>query len=211
MNYTEDQLIEGLLQQQAEAYRYAVKSYHAPMVKISRAIVGDAFAEEVVQDSWISVMKGLANFQRRSTLKTWILQIVSNTAKTRLKKEKNYRKLSYEENFISEDTENAGYCSEKQWHLDTPDAIVRSHELRQHIESAFDNLPAMQQAVLTLIDAEGLSTSEICRVLDLTETNVRVLIHRGRLKLRKAIDDYQSGEDKPVVNAKVKSVVTVSG
>lgn len=189
--YTEEQLIDGLLTQQADAYRYAVKIYHSAMVKLSRAIVGDAFAEEVVQDSWISVIRGLPNFQRRSTLKTWILQIVSNTAKTRIRKEKNHTKLSLEQYNGEFGGENVLFCPNTQWHLDTPEAILNSQELKKHIESTFNELPAMQQAVLTLIDIENLSTPEVCDVLELSETNVRVLVHRARLKLRKAIEEFQ--------------------
>jgi len=206
VTYTEDQLIEGLLKQEPGAYRYAVKNYHAAMVKLSRAIVGEAFAEEVVQDAWISIIKGLSNFQRRSSLKTWVLRIVSNTAKTRIKKESKYKKLSYEQSFSEQEDENYRSSSELQWHLDTPDAIIGSHELRQHIQFSFDNLPAMQQAVLTLIDVEGLSTSDVCSVLNITENNVRVLIHRARLKIRKAICEYQCGSDVKITRNSDNSV-----
>ena len=190
--YTEDQLIDGLLTEQADAYRFAVKNYHSAMVKVSRAIVGDVFAEEVVQDSWISVIKGLPNFQRRSSLKTWILQIVSNTAKTRARKEKKYLKFSLERSFGEYGDDKMRYCPDTQWHMDTPDAILNSQALKKHIESSFNMLPVMQQAVLTLVDIEDLSTPEICDMLELSESNVRVLAHRARLKLRKAIEEFQT-------------------
>jgi len=209
MIYTEDQLIEGLLKQEADAYRYAVKNYHAAMIKLSRAIVGDAFAEEVVQEAWISIIKGLSNFQRRSTLKTWIFRIVSNTAKTRIKKESKYKKISYEQSFTEQDDENYRSSSELQWHLDTPEAIIGSHELRQHIQFSFDHLPAMQQAVLTLNDIEGLSTSDICSVLNITENNARVLVHRARLSIRKAICEYQCGLETKVTRNSDSSVTDI--
>lgn len=84
---TEHALIAGMLEQDEKAYRYAVTKYQSSMLYLARSIVGEKIADEVVQEAWFSVLKALPKFQYRSKLKTWMLTIVANEAKTRLRKE----------------------------------------------------------------------------------------------------------------------------
>ena len=85
---TDEELVALLLKQDETAYRYAVKTYHSSMVYLARRIVGEKIADEVAQEAWVSVMRALPKFEGRSKLKTWILTIVSNEAKNRLREAK---------------------------------------------------------------------------------------------------------------------------
>ncbi|MCX4186527.1 RNA polymerase sigma factor [Methylophaga sp. OBS4] len=191
---SEATLISQLQAGDQEAFRQVVSLYHPKLLAIARAIVGEAFADEVVQDSWVAALKAIHDFEGRSALRTWLIQIVSNRAKTRLKREN--RHVSLDEGWHNPD-ENAfddkGRWSHppKPWHNDSPEALLSSSELREVIQKTFDGLPYNQRAVMSLHDMEGFGFDEICNILDVSQSNVRVLLHRARLTIRKAIAEYQ--------------------
>lgn len=196
---TESELIDLLLQGDNRAYHKVVTTYYPSMYAFARAIVGDAIADEVVQESWVSVIKALARFERRSSLKTWVLRIVSNTAKNRLRKES--RLISFEDLGSKDSSDSVddwfdikGHWTAGQvphnWHHESPDDICASEELRCELEEALLNLPPQQQAVVTLRDMEGLSFEDVCKILDVSESNARVLLHRGRTRLRLVIAEH---------------------
>lgn len=192
----DDELIPKLLAHDDAAYAQVVSAYHGLMVHLARAIVGDAIADEVAQESWLAVLKALPRFERRSSLKTWILRIVSNTAKTRLRHES--RSVSLDEMLgdqesISPARFNAsGRWSSPPtiWHADTPDDLLASQELRSCINTALKALPPMQRAAITLRDMQGLNMENICKVLEVSESNGRVLIHRARNRIQAAIEEF---------------------
>lgn len=194
----DDELIERLLAGDQAAYSAVVKAYHGLMLQIARSIVGEAVADEVVQDCWLAVMRNLPNFERRSSLKTWIMCIVGNTAKSRLRKES--RSVSLEDITGGEDmSAGAGRFRESghwlhppsQWSIDTPEALLASDELRDCINRAIAALPPMQNAVLHLRDMQGMDMQNLCKILEITESNARVLLHRARNHVRSAIEDHQ--------------------
>lgn len=193
----ESVLIQRLIDQDEDAYRYVVKSYHASMVFLARRIVGMKIADEVVQEAWVSVMRALPNFQGRSKLKTWVLTIVSNEAKNRLRKEN--REVSLEA--MSEDTSNiqerfddSGHWSNPstEWSADSPDALLSENQLANCLQQAITELPDLQEATLNLKEKQGYSLKEICQILEVSEANVRVLLHRARNKVFTVIDHFQS-------------------
>ncbi|MDH5378478.1 MAG: RNA polymerase sigma factor, partial [Gammaproteobacteria bacterium] len=166
-------LIEGLSKGEDEAYRYAIKSYQGIMLYVATSIVGNAIAEEIVQDAWVSVIKSLSKFEGRSSLKTWILRIVSNTAKTRLRKESrsvamgDALDLELAQGAQQDQFDESGHwvSPPTSWHFDTPEAILSSEELKEAISQAITQLPALQRSVLTLKEMEDLEMDEICKIL----------------------------------------------
>lgn len=194
---SEKTLINRLIKGEQSAFVQVVSDYNNLMVSVARAIVGEAFADEVVQDAWISAIKALPKFEGRSSLKTWLLHIVSNAAKTRVRREN--RSLSLDNGWQSESSDkfdNTGhrYDDVLPWDVATPEALLANEQLQSIIELAFQNLPAMQRAALTLYDLEGVKMDEICNILDVSSSNIRVLLHRARTTLHHSIEKYQQGE-----------------
>ena len=195
MSTDESDLIKRLIAGEENAFRELVSTHHANMLYLARNFVGDAIAEEVVQESWVSVLKALPNFQQRSSLKTWISRIVSNCALTRLRKEKRlvqFADMSDLESgqLVSDRFKSDGHWQQAPlvWEQTTPEAILESNQLREQIRSAMDHLPPIQQTILNLRDMQGLEMDEICKILDISESNSRVLLHRARTRMWQVID-----------------------
>lgn len=190
----EKALIAKLIEGDAAAFDYVVDRYHSIMLSVARAIIGEAFADEVVQEAWVSAIKALPRFEGRASLKTWLLQITSNGAKTRLRRES--RQLSLDDGWQAEPDEKFDKRGHRiddvlPWNMETPDALLENDQLRQVIENTFQKLPPHQRAVLTMADIEGLEMTEICNILDISSSNARVLLHRARTMLHHSIEKYQ--------------------
>ena len=194
---SEDELIPKLLAGDESAFAQVVRAYNGIMVHLARTIVGDAIADEVAQEAWMAVIRALPKFERRSSLKTWILRIVSNCAKSRLRHESRSISMDFsDDNSAMVDPAHFKRDGHWQtppnvWHADTPDAILASTELRELINESLKQLPPLQQAAITLRDMHGMDMESICKILEVSESNGRVLIHRARSQLREAIDQYQ--------------------
>lgn len=190
----EKALIAKLITGDANAFEYVVGQYHSTMLSVARAIIGEAFADEVVQEAWISAIKALPRFEGRSSLKSWLLQITSNGAKTRLRRES--RQLSLDDGWQAEPDYKFDHRGHRvvdvlRWDIDTPEALLQNEQLRQVIESSYRKLPPHQRAVLTMCDMEGMEMTEICNILDISASNARVLLHRARTALHHSIEKYQ--------------------
>lgn len=195
----ETRLIEQLIAGDDRAFRHLIAQYHTLMMSIARAIIGDVFADEVVQEAWVSVYKNIAGFERRSSLKTWLLTIVSNQAKARLRKES--RQVSLEQ--LDGDTPGSYLDSGNfrgdghwqrptpHWNNESPEALLEEKQLQHCIAKTLTLLPATQKAAFILRDVEQQSFEEICALLNISAANVRVLVHRARLRLMQVIDHYQ--------------------
>jgi len=193
---SDDELIPKLLAQDETAYTQVVSAYHGLMVHFARAIVGEAIADEVAQEAWVAVLRALPKFQRRSSLKTWILRIVSNTAKSRLRHES--RTVSLDDNFDQPIVDPSRFKANHhwssppvQWHGETPEDLLSSSELQNCINRALDKMPPMQRAAVTLRDMQGLDMETICKILEISESNGRVLLHRGRSSIQMAIEEFE--------------------
>ncbi len=179
------------------AFKSLISAYHSKLLIIARAIAGDVFAEDVTQEAWASIYKAIAKFEGRSSLSTWMIQIVSNEAKSRLRREK--RHSSYgdiDEVVHSVDPDNfnsSGHWSNppSHWDINTPELMLQEDQLRQCIEHTLTVLPENQKAVFLLRDVEQIALSEIAETLIISEANVRVLLHRARLRLMATINHYQ--------------------
>ncbi|MDH5357929.1 MAG: sigma-70 family RNA polymerase sigma factor [Gammaproteobacteria bacterium] len=190
----EKSLIKQLIAGEPQAFEMVVSQYHNIMLTVARAIVGEAFADEVVQDAWISAIKALPKFEGRSSLKTWLLNIVSNGAKTRVRREN--RQISLDDGWQIEPDDHFDQRGHRlddvhKWEQDTPEALLANDQLQTIIESTFQQLPALQRAALTMYDMEGIKMEEMCNILDISASNARVLLHRARTALQQSIEKYQ--------------------
>jgi RNA polymerase sigma-70 factor (ECF subfamily) len=204
----EDSAIASLRTGDETAFTLVVETYHARLMRVAAAYVGDpAVAEEVVQETWVRVLRSIDRFEARSTLKTWIFRILVNTALNWLTRERRstpFSRLAVEEadsqtavepeRFQPADALWPGHWNSfpASWST-TPETWLLSGETLQHIRTAIEDLPAGQKAVITLRDLEGWSADEVCNALQISESNQRVLLHRGRSRVRRALERYFTG------------------
>ncbi len=188
---SETGLIEGLLNQDQDAYREAITLYQAGMLALANGIAGSSIADEIVQESWLAIIKALPRFERRSSLKTWILRIVANEAKTRLRRENRYQSLDS----MPEDLMANRFQSDGHWLTPTiewdPAALLDSRDLEQCLDRLMSTLPGLQTAALKLKQQQGLNSPDICNILDVSESNLRVLLHRARIRLFQCVEHFQ--------------------
>ena len=202
-------VIDSLRRGDEGAFARLVDQYHASLRRVARLYVSDrAVADEVVQDTWLGVIRGIWAFEGRSSLKTWILRILINRAKTRAGRDR--RMLPFAcfdaevegaqaavapEHFqlVDHPTEPSHWAHHPVDLGTSPECRLLAREARQHLQSAIDALPEHQRLVLILRDVEGCSTKEVCNALGFQETNTRVLLHRARAKVRAALEPYLKG------------------
>jgi RNA polymerase sigma-70 factor, ECF subfamily len=197
----EAQLVDGLRARDEAAFAALIRMYGVGMLRVARMYVSTgAVAEEVVQEAWLAVLKGIDRFEGRSSLKTWLFRIVANTAKTRgVREARSAPFSSFEdgestvssERFLGTDERFPGHWAvpPASW-AGIPEDRLLAGETMDVIRGEIERLPPSQRAVLELRDIEGLSADEVCNALDLTETNGRVLLHRARAKVRAALEEY---------------------
>jgi RNA polymerase sigma-70 factor (ECF subfamily) len=192
-------LLRRLRAGESAAFTELVRSYHGSLLRVARSFVADRpTAEEVVQDTWVVVIDGIHGFEGRSSLKTWIFHILSNRARTRGVRER--RSISF--SAAARDGDEAAVEPERflpngMWAkpptFASPEDAAKRAEFLRHLEIELAALPAQQRVVVTLRDVEGLSAEEACNVLGVSESNQRVLLHRGRSKLRKVLEPFLGG------------------
>ena len=205
MQVAEDsQLLAALRAGDEQSFARLVELYHGQMLRLAQTFVRTrAVAEEVVQEAWLGVLRGLDRFEGRSSLRTWIFRIVANTAKTRGERES--RSLPFSALAADEDEGPAvaperfqgpdgrfpgGWSSFPEPWDEVPEQRLLSLETREVADRTIAGLPTGQRAVITLRDVVGCSAEEVCNVLELSETNQRVLLHRARSKVRGALETY---------------------
>jgi RNA polymerase sigma-70 factor (ECF subfamily) len=201
----ESALLHLLRQRDETAFTRLVEQYHPSLVRLARLFVHDeALAEELSQETWLAVLQGLDGFQERSSLKTWIFTILTNKARTRSRRESRSLVFSdLEEQDATESTVAPGRFkdasagrSADHWAVEPaswagiPEAVVLSEETLRLVRQTIEALPDTQRAVITLRDIEELSSQEICNILEISESNQRVLLHRARARVRAALEDY---------------------
>lgn len=190
-------LLKRLLSGEQQAFRELVIAYQSAMRAVAYAIVGSRHANEVVQDAWLSVVRNLAGFEGRSSLKTWLLTITANAAKNRYKQ--NRREVLLDDlpsphGTIGDDrfsSDGHWLLAPLAWHQDSPEALLTEDELRECLERTLISLPQLQSSVLVLRERQGLELEEICNLLELSLSNVRVLIHRARLKVFATVEHFE--------------------
>ncbi|HEY6566269.1 MAG TPA: sigma-70 family RNA polymerase sigma factor [Actinomycetota bacterium] len=202
-------LISRLRDGDEATFMRLVDSLGPSMLRVARMYVRSrAVAEDVVQDAWIGVLQGIDRFEGRSSLRTWIFRIVTNIAKTRGQREGRsvpFASLagddldapSFDPSMFlaSDDPRGPGHWSTlpTDWRTIPEDRLV-ARETLDVAERAIETLPPMQAEVIRLRDVRGWTSEEVRNALDLSETNQRVLLHRARAKVRRALDEYLEGE-----------------
>ncbi|MBK5398451.1 RNA polymerase sigma factor [Pseudomonas sp. TH39(2020)] len=191
-------LVKRLLTGESQAYGELVATYQSAMRAVAYAIVGARSCDDVVQDAWLSVVRNLAGFQGRSSLKTWLLTITANSAKSRYKQ--NRREVLLDDlpsphGTIGDDrfSPDDGHwlLAPFAWHQDTPEALLTENELRLCLEHTLQCLPDLQSGVLLLRERQGLELEDICILLEVSLSNVRVLLHRARLKVFATLEHFE--------------------
>ncbi len=194
-------LVEGLRAGDEAAFAAVMRMYGMGMLRVAEMYVSSrAVAEDVVQEAWVGVLRGIGRFEGRSSLKTWLYRIVANTAKTRGVRESRSVPFSSlgdggdegtvdADRFIGSGERFPGHWAvpPQAW---APEGRLLADETLEVVERAIDKLPPAQRAVITMRDVQGFTSEEVCNALDLTETNQRVLLHRARAKVRSALEEY---------------------
>ncbi len=180
-----------------------VADLHPAMLRVARALVPTpSMAEEAVQEAWLGVVSGLERFEGRSSLRTWVLRITVNRALHRRRREGRSVPFSSlaadeadrperavpEERFLGPGHRWAGHWAAAPQPL--PEDALLGRETLGVLLRAVDGLPPAQRAVIILRDIEGLDAAEVCRVLEVTDANQRVLLHRARSRVRAALEAH---------------------
>ena len=174
-----------------QAFVILVQRYRESMLQLAAGYVPSrAVAEEVVQDTWLGVLHGLGKFEERSSVRTWLFRILVNRARTAGARERRSLLLGDVEPAVDLQRFDAtGHWAEppERW-LDQVDDRLAAEKMAGQIRLAIASLPGRQREVVTLRDIEGLSSEEVCSVLEITAINQRVLLHRGRSRIRQALE-----------------------
>lgn len=188
-------LLEGLRAGDAVAFRRAVTLYSPQMLATARRIVGSADAEDLVQDAWLAAFRQIERFEGRSKLSTWLCRIVSNGAISRLRKQPKEQSLSSDNGTdpAADWFDETGHwaASPTMWNPGTPEELVDAHELQHCLDRHLGKMSDNQRRILLLRDTHEKSFDEICNAMELSASNVRVLLHRGRLKLMAMVNHFQ--------------------
>jgi RNA polymerase sigma-70 factor (ECF subfamily) len=199
-------LIEKLRARDKAAFAALVRELHGSLVRVAMMFVKSrATAEEIAQDTWGNVLASLDQFEGRSSLRTWIFRICTNRAKTLAGRESRSTPFSELEEVGDPPVDPSRFNVAGMWvdppHAwkdDTPESVLERAQSVEEIQRTLAEMPAMQRAVLTLRDVQGLDSVEVCNVLDVSESNQRVLLHRARSRVRRALEllyaEEKSGE-----------------
>ncbi len=190
------ELVAELRAGEEQAFVQLVARHHAAMLRLARSIVSsNAVAEEVVQDTWVGVLRGIDGFAGRSSFKTWLLHILVNRARSTSVREHRSIAIGDAGPVVDRsrfDASGAWMSPPQHWVEDSDDRML-AEGLAGHIRSTLDELPPRQREVVMLRDIDGLTGSEVCHVLEISDANQRVLLHRGRSRLRQALESELGG------------------
>lgn len=188
----ETDLVTKLVAGDRAAFEAVYRQHNAVMVRFATAILrSHASAEETVQETWIAVLRNIGQFEGRSSLAGWMFAIVTNKARNRATRDG--RSISFDEGddgglAAAFDGQGRWKDMPELWDEVTAERIVAGRNILDHVNRAIDALPPAQRAVLILRGQQQLETSEVCRMLEITEGNMRVLLHRARFALRNELD-----------------------
>ncbi|MCA9500598.1 MAG: sigma-70 family RNA polymerase sigma factor [Nitrospira sp.] len=202
-------LVERVRRGEETAFKELVERYHSPLRRVALTFVpSEAVAEEVVQDTWMAVLEGIHRFEERSSLKTWIFRILVNRAKTQGVRESRYVEFpgkasdadQGEIDMVDElSTAPRGEgCPGNYSGIifsqteASPERKLLNKEMVGRMYDVIHTLPAMQRQVILLRDVEGVESEDVCRMLGVSESNQRVLLHRARTKVREALAPYMN-------------------
>ncbi len=204
---TDQALVERLRAGDEQTFIDLVRRWSPSMLRLARHhVASEASAEDVVQEAWLGVLEGLDRFEGRSSLRTYVFTILVNRAKTRgVREHRTVPVMVADESsdgpvvdpdrFQGPDGAYPGHWTSagqpQAWHQ--PENRVVARETMSLVERALDALPERQRIVVTLRDVQGLTSEEVCTILQVTAVNQRMLLHRGRSALRAVLEDYYRG------------------
>jgi RNA polymerase sigma-70 factor, ECF subfamily len=203
----EERLVAALAAGDERTFQELFRGKYRLMKRVARGYVdSDETADEVVQETWLAVLSGIDRFEGRSSLNSWIFSILVNLARKRGVRERRTVPRSAlgpgdgeessvdADRFQSDDAAWPGHWATPPRPWQRPERRLLSLEVRGHLRQALAQLPERYRTVVALRDVEGCSAQEVCEMLELSQENQRVLLHRGRSRLREALDAY-IGED----------------
>lgn len=201
----DEAVLSALRQRDERVFVELVEGWGGVMLRIADAHLGNrALAEEIVQEAWLTVLRTLDRFERRSSLRTWVIGIVVNLARSRARAERRSVPFPADENTASVDPARFLPANHARWPhhwaieplpWPTPEDALLAGETRQVILDAIAALPPSQREVVVLRDLESVPAQDVCNILGLTDTNQRVLLHRGRSRVRSALERYFGGTE----------------
>ncbi len=201
MTILDDELVDLLRAGDERAFADLVDRYSPSMLSVARAYVTSReVAEDVVQDTWLALLQGIDRFEGRSSLRTWLFRVLVNIAKTRGVREKRCTPVDMhvgDHPAVSPDRfQSAASAWPDHWvrfpmpWRESPESSLLSGEALDLVRSELARLPEQQRIVVSLRDVDGYGSDEVCALLDLTAANQRVLLHRGRARIREALGGY---------------------
>ena len=192
----DEELLARFLGGDRDAFRTLVLRYQTVLVQIARYYVNStATAEDVAQDTWIAVLKGAERFEGRASFKTWLFRIVANRARSTGSREKRQIPVDPTDPVAGDRFNVEGMWKEPP--ASFADLLADNQanaQLAAAVRAAIAELPDIQRSVVTLRDVEGLSTSEVASLLDLSEANARVILHRARAHIRELLERVAKGD-----------------
>jgi RNA polymerase sigma-70 factor (ECF subfamily) len=203
----DDQIVAGLRAGDEQTFRELFDRTYPMMRRVARGYVAsDAVAEEIVQETWMAILTGIERFEGRSALGTWMFSILTNQAKTHSSREQRALPLSSivsdaeepavaPDRFQKDDDAWPGHWATPPRPWQKPERRLLSLEARERLREALAQLPERQRLVVALRDVEGSSAEEVCDLLGLSPENQRLLLHRGRSRLRAFLEEYLDGQD----------------
>jgi RNA polymerase sigma-70 factor (ECF subfamily) len=193
----EAELLRSLREGNEQAFVALVELYHGAMLRLALSFVPSrAVAEEVVQDTWLALLRGLDRFEGRSSLRTWLFTILVNRARTTGERES--RSVPVADAGPVVDASRFGadgsWTDPPEYWIEEAEARIDAAKVGELLRPALAALPSRQREVVVLRDVEGMSSAEACDVLAISEANQRVLLHRGRAKLRQLLERELGGD-----------------
>ena len=205
LDANDDVLIVALRNGDESAFTGLVDRWSSAMLRVALAHIRNySIAEEVVQEAWLTMLRSLDRFERRSTLRTWVLGIVVNIARARSRAERRLVPLQAGDEGPTVEASRFLPADHPRWPHHwaiepipwrTPEDDLLAAESRTIIDEAIANLPAAQREVLVLRDLEGMAAADVCNILGVTDTHQRVLLHRARARVRHALERYLSATE----------------
>ncbi|WP_166255194.1 RNA polymerase sigma factor [Marinobacter salicampi] len=189
-------LIAGLKAGSESEYRQAVRLYSSGMLAVARFYLDNSSAEEVVQDCWVTVIDAIHKFEGRSGLKTWLHRIVANRAKNSLRRSKREVSTDFSDSLEPELAErfrpNGRWSVPPKLRIDeSAEALMENDALGDCLDKHLSALPETQRSALILYEAHQHKSEDLCNILDVSPSNLRVLLHRARQKIFLMVENFQ--------------------
>jgi len=203
---TEESLLVRLRSGDEVAFGNLVDELHCRLLALAGTFTTSrALSEDIVQETWLAVIRGLHRFEGRSSLRTWIFSILVRRARTMATREARRAEVSMQPRNSQPEATSVEWepgrgrlgLWEKApvpWGLEDPAIVFQTREVLEVVQRAVAELPENQRQVVLMRDVEDLDAADVCNILDISETNQRVLLHRGRARVRRALDHYLRGD-----------------